>query len=250
MQVTAQLWLRVRVYKCGGEEACEARVEVETEVEEMQGNRELLLRWTLLDVDTQRRLVTLDSGLLPVERFHNESRHIAGNYYPLVTGAGIAGADPAGRPWALGVVAAHTHGCASLKAGELEVMLHRRLLQDDYPHLGVGQALNDTSRLVDTLQFTIGEPDAAERVQRELLQRQYARVEHVHAAGDSAAWASRYAASWRGTAGADLDPRVHLPTLAVDAVRCRGRGVEWEGDVIDTGERGEGGGGSRSGAPT
>ena len=58
------------------------------------------------------------------------------NYYPVVSRMYIKNDG-----WQFTVLTAHSHGGTSLRDGETELMLHRRLLRDD--HRGVGQALDD-----------------------------------------------------------------------------------------------------------
>ncbi|XP_063836095.1 lysosomal alpha-mannosidase-like isoform X1 [Ostrinia nubilalis] len=64
---------------------------------------------------------------------------VAGNYYPVVSVAGLTGDK--GDVY-LNVLPDRAVGVASLQEGNLEVMLHRRLLHDDA--FGVGEALNET----------------------------------------------------------------------------------------------------------
>ncbi|XP_059047343.1 lysosomal alpha-mannosidase-like isoform X1 [Achroia grisella] len=63
---------------------------------------------------------------------------IAGNYYPVTNFIAIQSEDNI-----LSVVTDRSRGGTSLKDGEIELMLHRRLLHDDA--FGVGEALNETA---------------------------------------------------------------------------------------------------------
>eukprot|EP00494_Astrolonche_serrata_P024275 UN24533 len=67
----------------------------------------------------------------------NQTEPVAGNYYPCTTGIGIA--DTANS---LNILTDASQGCASLQKGEIELMVHRRLLVDD--SRGVGEPLNET----------------------------------------------------------------------------------------------------------
>eukprot|EP01095_Lingulamoeba_sp_RSL-Kostka_P014500 TRINITY_DN6332_c0_g7_i1.p1 TRINITY_DN6332_c0_g7~~TRINITY_DN6332_c0_g7_i1.p1 ORF type:complete len:265 (+),score=93.50 TRINITY_DN6332_c0_g7_i1:26-820(+) len=64
---------------------------------------------------------------------------LSGNYYPIVSRAYIIDEK---EDWQFTILTGHSHGGSSLHDGELEIMVHRRLLRDD--GRGVGQALNDT----------------------------------------------------------------------------------------------------------
>jgi len=66
------------------------------------------------------------------------SEFVAGNYYPLSTAAYIEDDDVS-----LSVLVDRGEGAASLASGQLEMLIHRRLLQDDWR--GVGEALNETT---------------------------------------------------------------------------------------------------------
>ena len=68
---------------------------------------------------------------------------VAGNYYPISAAAYLAeGTDGQGLPLQLSVLSDRAEGAASLRDGQLELMLHRRLLADD--DKGVDEALNET----------------------------------------------------------------------------------------------------------
>ncbi|XP_071440327.1 lysosomal alpha-mannosidase-like isoform X1 [Hetaerina americana] len=67
---------------------------------------------------------------------------ISGNYYPVTSRiriAGLMGETPA----VLSILTDRAQGGSSVKDGEVELMIHRRLLHDDA--FGVGEALNETA---------------------------------------------------------------------------------------------------------
>ena len=70
----------------------------------------------------------------------NLQEKISGNYYPI--NSRISLRDPA-KKQSLAVLVDRSEGGSSLKDGELELMVHRRLLHDDA--FGVGEALNETA---------------------------------------------------------------------------------------------------------
>ncbi|XP_043485751.1 lysosomal alpha-mannosidase isoform X1 [Polistes fuscatus] len=65
---------------------------------------------------------------------------IAGNYYPITTKMYLKDKN---KPLKLSVFTDRSQGGTSMKNGELELMLHRRLLKDDA--FGVGEALNEVA---------------------------------------------------------------------------------------------------------
>ena len=66
----------------------------------------------------------------------------ASNYFPVNAWAYISDGVRS-----FSVLPDRSHGCSSLASGQLELMLHRRLLHDDY--YGVGEALNETESRSD-----------------------------------------------------------------------------------------------------
>ena len=69
-----------------------------------------------------------------------DAEPVSSNYYPITTGAFIS--DPSTGEY-LSVLTDRAEGGGSITDGNLEVMLHRRLLRDDYK--GVGEPLNETA---------------------------------------------------------------------------------------------------------
>ncbi|KAG2502497.1 hypothetical protein JM18_009886, partial [Phytophthora kernoviae] len=74
---------------------------------------------------------------------HNNQDAVAANYFPITTGAYIKDTNRQ-----LNLVTDRAQGAASLADGQLEVMVHRRLLDDDGK--GVGEHLNETESVYDS----------------------------------------------------------------------------------------------------
>lgn len=79
---------------------------------------------------------------------------IASNYRPLLTTASI---NDNNSTRALVVLAAEPHGVASLEPGQMEIMLQRRLMQDD--NLGMDEAMDEKAPFQADL-FLMFEPSA------------------------------------------------------------------------------------------
>jgi hypothetical protein len=75
---------------------------------------------------------------------HDEQEFVAANYFPITTGVYIK--DESKQ---FSIVTDRAQGVASLADGQVEVMLHRRLLTDDAK--GVDQHLNETETFVNPL---------------------------------------------------------------------------------------------------
>lgn len=69
----------------------------------------------------------------------NQTEEIAGNYYPINSRIYI---QDTARDIQLTVLTDRSQGGSSIQDGQVEIMVHRRLLHDD--SLGVGEALNET----------------------------------------------------------------------------------------------------------
>ena len=103
------------------------------------------------DLDSQELVYTDANGREFQERLKNyrptwdlrngngESEPVSGNYYPITAGAYIKDTK---KGMQLTVLTDRAQGGASLASGQLEFMVHRRLLADD--SRGVGEALNET----------------------------------------------------------------------------------------------------------
>jgi hypothetical protein len=101
------------------------------------------------DIDSQSIFYTDSNGREVQGRERNyrptwkwdPTQPVAGNYYPVNSGIGL-GDDASG----LIVNVDRAQGCSSLNDGQIECMLHRRLLVDD--GRGVGEPLNETAGIL------------------------------------------------------------------------------------------------------
>lgn len=99
------------------------------------------------ELDTGSKIYTDSNGreFMPRERDHTTEEFVAGNYYPITAGAYIKedNTNTNNKKIQLSVMSDRGVGAASLKEGQLELLIHRRLLQDDYR--GVNEPLNETT---------------------------------------------------------------------------------------------------------
>lgn len=117
----------------------------------LPGNRELVSRFETAIATSKGDIATDNNGWAVMNRKERKTASrdgeeglgtdsIAANYYPAVYSSFIH--PPRGGAF-FAIVTDRTHGVSSVDQGALEMMLHRRLLQDD--DRGLDQALNDTS---------------------------------------------------------------------------------------------------------
>uniref|UniRef100_A0A671NL22 Alpha-mannosidase n=1 Tax=Sinocyclocheilus anshuiensis TaxID=1608454 RepID=A0A671NL22_9TELE len=160
-----------------------------------EGHRELELEWTVGPVPVAdglgKEVITrLDTDIKSSDYFYTDSNGrevlerrkdyrptwelkqtepVAGNYYPINSRAYIK--DDKHQ---LTVVTDRSQGASSLYNGSLEIMLHRRLLYDDFR--GVGEPLSEPGEFSDglvargRLLLTLSPPDTAADVHRPLAQ--------------------------------------------------------------------------------
>jgi hypothetical protein len=141
---------------------------------------------------------------------------IASNYRSVLTTALLAdGPDPATTPRRLAVLTSHAHGAASLAAGELEVMVQRRLLQDD--GLGMNEAMDERAPFSSALWLVLetGAVSPATVLARKRLARQLDAVVPlpVLVPADPRAWAGAAAYAVRTALASPLPDAVQLLSL-------------------------------------
>jgi hypothetical protein len=106
----------------------------------------------ITDLDTQGLIYTDSNGREFLERKRNQrpswdveiSETISANYYPITVAAYVKDQH---RGIHMTVLTDRAQGVASIADGEIEVMVHRRLLADD--NRGVDESLNETQGGID-----------------------------------------------------------------------------------------------------
>ncbi|ETW07206.1 hypothetical protein H310_01795 [Aphanomyces invadans] len=199
-------------------------------IDDGQG-KEVILRFDT-SVQSEKTWFTDSNGLEFVKRvrnhrdtwnltLHNDEEKVAANYVPITIATYLRDASTQ-----FNVVTDRAHGASSLKDGSLEVMVHRRLLQDD--HKGVNECLNETETLDlngnkqtqgltvrGTVAISVGPLDAAVEILRtDMHQRYLAPLVALTAYNES------LAPPPRSTWAARLPPNVGLTSLEVKSSRC------------------------------
>ncbi|KAK2160312.1 hypothetical protein LSH36_136g04043 [Paralvinella palmiformis] len=149
---------RVTIYNTEGSKG--AAVHIKNIVNlEAYTNTELAMRIST-NINNERTFYTDNNGFQMQKRTYLQKYKIQGNYYPIATQIFIE--DDLYRAT---VHTAYSHGASSLSSGAMEVMLDRRLNQDDWRGLGAGITDNvvtpsqfilliETNRRVISLQHT------------------------------------------------------------------------------------------------
>ncbi|KAJ8262112.1 hypothetical protein GJAV_G00162360 [Gymnothorax javanicus] len=155
-----------------GQLAC-YRIEQSYKVGPLMVNREAVLR-TTTDLQNNRTIFTDDNGYQMLKRPYKTfaKNSIARNYYPMVRAAYME--DGSSR---FGFFSERAHGVSSQEQGQLEVMLHRRLWNNQEWNLGYNLTLNDTSVVRPVLWMVLGsQADTASLYQREAILLQHRPV--------------------------------------------------------------------------
>ncbi|RXN21450.1 epididymis-specific alpha-mannosidase isoform X1 [Labeo rohita] len=155
-----------------GQLAC-FRLEQSYKVGPLEMNRETVFR-TRTSLKNNRTLFTDNNGYQMMKRTYKTfvNNTIARNYYPMVRAAYIE--DDSSR---VVFLSERAHGVASLSQGQLEVMLHRRLWNNQEWNLGYNLTLNDSSVVRPVLWMMLGSPSALSSVyQQEALELQHRPV--------------------------------------------------------------------------
>lgn len=149
------------------------RLEQSYKVGPIEVNREAVFR-TSTSLQNNRTLFTDNNGYQMMRRTHKDfaNNTVARNYYPMVRAAFIE--DDSSR---IAFLSERAHGVASLSQGQLEVMLHRRLWNNQEWNLGYNLTLNDSSVVRPVIWMMLGSPAAISSIyQQEALQLQHRPV--------------------------------------------------------------------------
>jgi hypothetical protein len=116
-------------------------IELEYDIGVLPGNKEFISRFNT-NIQNKRQLVHDSNALEMVKRsFNNNTKEpVAANYYPVQYAAYIQ--DEQAQ---LLLITDRSHGVASLTDGSIEMMIHRRCMQDDFRGLGENYPLSDTT---------------------------------------------------------------------------------------------------------
>ncbi|TSL40971.1 Epididymis-specific alpha-mannosidase [Bagarius yarrelli] len=136
-------------------------------------NREAVLR-TTTNLSNNRTIYTDDNGYQIMKREYKTyiNNTLSRNYYPMVRGAYIEDGDNR-----LVLLSERAHGVASLRQGQIQVMLHRRLWNNQEWNLGYNLTLNDSSIVRPVLWMMLGSTASmASLYQRAALQLQHRPV--------------------------------------------------------------------------
>lgn len=174
-------------------------------------NTEIVLR-TSTSLKNNRTLFTDDNGYQMMRRSYRTFRNntVARNYYPMVCEAYIE--DDSSR---LVLLSDRAHGVSSQGEGELEVMLHRRLWNNQGWNLGYNLTLNDTSVVRPVLWMMLGSlRDTSSFHHREALLLQH-RPLVMPIDQPQKARETRVPGRRRPLLPVALPPNLHLQTLSV-----------------------------------
>nr|XP_019951382.1 PREDICTED: epididymis-specific alpha-mannosidase [Paralichthys olivaceus] len=165
--------ITTRVPECFGTTLRCHRLEQTYSLGSLDLNTEVVLR-TSTDMDNNRTLYTDDNGYQMMKRPYRQfvNNTLARNYFPMVRTAFIQ--DDLSR---LVFIGDRAHGVSSQASGQLEVMLHRRLWNNQPWNLGYNLTLNDSSVVRPTLWMMLGSIRATSRLyQREAVELQHRPV--------------------------------------------------------------------------
>ncbi|KAK7498336.1 hypothetical protein BaRGS_00010596 [Batillaria attramentaria] len=145
----------------------------------------------------------------------NQTEPVAGNYYPVNSRIYIRDET---KKQQFTVMTDRSQGGASLRDGELELMVHRRLLHDD--SLGVGEPLNETGAdgkglVVRGSHYVfVGPISTAASVHRDLCERLFMAPElsFTNLATTQSDWSKNFRTTWSGM-NRSLPDNIHLLTL-------------------------------------
>ncbi|KAF0700988.1 Aste57867_8434 [Aphanomyces stellatus] len=199
-------------------------------IDDNQG-REAILRFDT-SIASEKKWYTDSNGLDFVERvrnyretwnltLHNDEEEVASNYVPITISTYLRD-----KSTQFNVITDRAQGVASLKDGSLELMVHRRLLDDD--HKGVDEHLNETETLSlkngksvtqgltvrGTVALSVGPHDEAMAFLRTEMERRYLSPLVGFLPAETKFDASNK--SW----AARLPPNVGLTSLEVKCKRC------------------------------
>ncbi|KAM9742472.1 epididymis-specific alpha-mannosidase-like [Dama dama] len=190
-----------------GELLCH-RIEQEYRVGPLELSREAILR-TSTNLNTGRVLYSDNNGYQmqrrPYRKYKNNTN--ARNYYPMVQSAFIQ--DRRSR---LVLLSKQAHGVSSQGNGQVEVMLHRRLVNNDPANIIADLTLNDTSVVHPVLWLLLGPKNLTSGLrQRSGLALQHRPIVMLREMSEIA----QHGSGPRKQEAVTLPPSVHLQILSI-----------------------------------
>eukprot|EP01084_Bolivina_argentea_P028334 52679_1 len=154
---------------------------------------EFITKYTT-ELSTNNEYFTNQASLEYVKRVYYPfwDERIAGNYYPSSGASYIEDTEDDVR---FSTIVNQGHGVASLKDGELEMMLQRRCLQDDSK--GVGEVLNTTFHTEPQVMIIMDDKETTANLNRRYYQMQQYKQSLFFGVTDSIdSYVSQYNTSW------------------------------------------------------
>ncbi|NWT06793.1 MA2A2 mannosidase, partial [Mionectes macconnelli] len=148
----------VRLYNVPGVEGLSLDVSCLVDIRD-HINKELALRFST-DIESDNTFFTDLNGFQIQPRRYQQKLPLQANFYPMPAMAYIQ--DTQSR---LTLLTAQALGVSSLSSGQLEVILDRRLMQDD--NRGLGQGLKDNKRTCNRFRLLLERRTTANKVQDE-----------------------------------------------------------------------------------
>jgi alpha-mannosidase len=182
-------------------------LEVETRLGPIPGNNEIVSRFTT-DMQTKNQIYTDDNGWEYQQRTYdsNQALPIPANFYPSIYHSYISGQNNA----ELSLISDRSRGVSSQSNGQIETMIHRRLLQDD--GRGVGEALDDTDIVHPVLRVSFDSPNVSAQVRhQQAYQLNYPPTVYYATTPNHMNWIQTYVTDY--SAMVDLPPAIHLLSL-------------------------------------
>merc|ERR1712113_155443 len=146
------------------------------------------------DLSSQNEFFTNQAGLEYVKRkyFPFWDERIAANYYP---SSGATYIEDLSEDIRFSTIVNQGHGVASLRDGEFEMMLQRRLLQDD--SRGVAEVLNETYHTEPQIMIPLDNAENTANLNRRLYQIQQFKHSYFFGLTDTINnYVSSYNTSW------------------------------------------------------
>ncbi|ETO05267.1 hypothetical protein RFI_32129, partial [Reticulomyxa filosa] len=188
-------------------------VDVEVHLGPMDQGAEFVTRWRT-SLDSSGVMYTCQNALEYVERTYNPNldERLGANYYPTASQTYIS---DSGDDYRFATIVNQAHGVASLRSGEMELMLHRRCLSDD--GRGVGEVLNETTHIEPRIFVTYDASEEVSYLSRRLHQIQhYGATKFYGLASSISSWTSKYGVSWTAISSnysQGLPSNIHLQEL-------------------------------------